>query len=139
MEKRLQVVLDDSEYERIQYLAQSQNIPIEEWVRQGLHLALHSQSSKSIDEKLAAIRAAMKYEFPVGDIDSMLNEIERGYKTKNRRPCELYLRPSRFCASTNPRGVGNSNTETSPSASRRNASSRTLFIAELASWIRIRP
>jgi hypothetical protein len=29
--------------------------------------------------KLVVVRAAARYDFPVGDIDTMLAEIERGY------------------------------------------------------------
>jgi hypothetical protein len=50
-----------------------------------------------------------------------------------------YFLPSRFCAITNPRGVGSNNTDSSPSLSIFNAASRTVFIAELASCIKINP
>jgi amino acid transporter len=54
-------------------------------------------------------------------------------------PLNLYFRPSCFCASTNPRGVGKSTVEISPSCSSLSAASRTTFKCELASCIRIRP
>ncbi len=50
-----------------------------------------------------------------------------------------YARPSRFCASTSPRGVGRKMHDTKPSASSENAASRTTFRCELASCIRISP
>ena len=50
-----------------------------------------------------------------------------------------HSRPSLFCATTNPLGVGNNTTEISPSASIFFAASRTVFTAELASCIKINP
>jgi len=37
------------------------------------------KTQDEIEKKLAVIRAAAKYEFPVGDIDQMLAEIEQGH------------------------------------------------------------
>src|SRR5580692_5456865 len=51
----------------------------------------------------------------------------------------LYFLPARFCATTSPRGVGKSTTDTSPSCSSFSAASRTIFKCELASCIRMRP
>ena|ERR1017187_7399707 len=50
-----------------------------------------------------------------------------------------YFLPSRFCATTSPRGVGNNTAEIRPSRSSFSAASRTIFKCELASCIRIRP
>ena len=79
MAKRLQVILQDSEYREIQRVARSRHMSIAEWVRQALELARRRESVGSIDKKLEAIRTATKYEFPVSDIDQMLAEIELGY------------------------------------------------------------
>jgi hypothetical protein len=35
---------------------------------------------RSAEEKLRAVRAAARHEFPTGDIDQMLSEIEQGYR-----------------------------------------------------------
>ena len=54
-------------------------------------------------------------------------------------PQPLYSRPSLFCATTNPLGVGSNTTEISPSLSIFFAASLTVFTAELASCIKINP
>jgi len=54
-------------------------------------------------------------------------------------PDKNYFRPSRFCATTNPRGVGNNTTEINPSLSSFSAASRTCFKCDDASCIRISP
>jgi hypothetical protein len=51
----------------------------------------------------------------------------------------FYFLPSLFCAITSPRGVGSNSTDNKPSDSIFNAASRTVFIAELASCIKINP
>ena len=79
MAKRLQVILQDPEYREIQRVARARHMSIAEWVRQALELARRREPLGSIDKKLEAIRAATKHEFPVGDIDEMLAEIEQGY------------------------------------------------------------
>ena len=79
MAKRLQVILQDPQYRDIQRAARARRMSIAEWVRQALDLARRREPSESLDKKLAAIRTAAKHEFPVGDIDRMLAEIEQGY------------------------------------------------------------
>ncbi len=54
---------------------------IAEWVRQALALARRREPLGDVEKKLAAIRAAVKHEFPTGDIETMLAEIEQGYLT----------------------------------------------------------
>jgi hypothetical protein len=79
MAKRLQVILQDPQFRDIQRAARARRLSIAEWVRQALDLARRREPSESLDKKLAAIRTAAKHEFPVGDIDRMLAEIEQGY------------------------------------------------------------
>jgi len=79
MAKRLQVILQEPEYREIQRAARSRRMSIAEWVRQALALASRREPLGDVEKKLAAIRAAAKHEFPTGDIDTMLAEIERGY------------------------------------------------------------
>jgi len=59
MTKRLQVLLDDPEYEALQLAAAARNLSIAEWVRQALVAARRRESS--------------------GDVDRKLGEVERGY------------------------------------------------------------
>jgi hypothetical protein len=75
------VILQDPEYREIQRAARSRRMSIAEWVRQALAHACRRQPVGDIEKKLAAIRAAVKHEFPTGDIETMLTEIERGYLT----------------------------------------------------------
>jgi hypothetical protein len=79
MAKRLQVILQDPEYREIQRAARSRHMSIAAWVRQALERARRREPTGDVEKKLAAIRAAAKHEFPTGDIDTMLGEIEQGY------------------------------------------------------------
>ncbi|MGP0017031.1 MAG: hypothetical protein ACLPHP_00565 [Candidatus Sulfotelmatobacter sp.] len=81
MAKRLQVILQDPEYREVQRAARSRQMSIAEWVRQALALARRREPLGDVEKKLAAIRAAVKHEFPTGDIETMLAEIEQGYLT----------------------------------------------------------
>jgi hypothetical protein len=81
MAKRLQVILQDPEYREIQRAARSRQMSIAEWVRQALALARRREPLGDVGKKLEIIRAAAKHEFPTGDIDTMLTEIEQGYLT----------------------------------------------------------
>jgi hypothetical protein len=77
--KRLQVILQDPEYREIQRAARSRRMSIAEWVRQALALARREEPTTNAAKKLGAVRYAAQSEYPVGDIDQMLAEIEAGY------------------------------------------------------------
>jgi len=79
MAKRLQVIIRDPEYREIQRMARSRHMSIAEWVRQALDLARRREPTTDVGKKLEAIRAAVRYDFPSGDIADMLAEIESGY------------------------------------------------------------
>jgi hypothetical protein len=79
MTKRLQVLFDDAELREIQRLARRNRMTTAEWVRRSLRLAREAEGGADIGQKLAAVRTAASHAFPVGDIDQMLEEIERGY------------------------------------------------------------
>ncbi len=81
MAKRLQVILQDPEYREIQRMARLRRLSIAEWVRQALALARRREPLGSVGKKLEVIRSAAQYDYPVGDIDSLLAEIESGYGT----------------------------------------------------------
>lgn len=81
MAKRLQVILQDAEYREIQRAARSRQMSIAECVRQALALARRREPLGDVGKKLEIIRAAAKHEFPTGDIDTRLAEIEQGYLT----------------------------------------------------------
>jgi len=79
MAKRLQVILKDPEYREVQRAARSRHMSIAEWVRQALASARRQEPMGSSSKKLDAIRIAAQHEFPAGDIDQMLAELEAGY------------------------------------------------------------
>jgi hypothetical protein len=81
MAKRLQVILRDPEYREIQRVARSRHMSIAEWVRQALEMARRREPSTDTGKKLDAIRAAARHNFPSGDIEAMLAEIESGYNS----------------------------------------------------------
>ncbi len=84
MAKRLQVILKDPEYRDIQRVARSRNMSIAEWVRQALESARRQEPIGSISKKLDAIRIAAQHEYPTGDIERMLAEIEAGHEAGTR-------------------------------------------------------
>ena len=79
MAKRLQVLLQEPDYEEIQRVAQSRHMTVAEWVRQALDSARREEPGGSVARKLEAVRRAASHEFPTADIDQMLAEIEAGY------------------------------------------------------------
>jgi len=79
MAKRLQVILQDSEYREVQRAARARRMSIAEWVRQSLAASRRQEPEGSVTKKLEAVRIASQYQFPVADIDQMLAEIEEGY------------------------------------------------------------
>lgn len=85
MTKRLQFILGDGEYREIRRAARSRGLSLAEWVRQALGLTRYRKTPASVDKKLEAVRAAIKHEFPVTDVDEMLAEIEQGYASSDSR------------------------------------------------------
>ncbi len=75
MTKRLQVLLDEEEYQEIQGVARRQRLTLAEWVRQALRRA-RSDAPGTVDSKLRVITAASRHSFPTADIEVMLREIE---------------------------------------------------------------
>ena len=83
MSKRLQVILDDKEMRDIQRTAKRQQVTVAEWVRQALRAAQRQVPLTDTKKKLGVVRAATRYEFPTGDVDQMLREIDQGYQVKS--------------------------------------------------------
>jgi len=79
MSKRLQVLLDESEFREIREAARRHHVTVAEWVRQSLRHAVRAVPRSDARKKLAVVRSAAKHSFPTADIDNMLGEIERGY------------------------------------------------------------
>lgn len=83
MSKRLQVLLADKEMRDIQRTAKRQQMTVAEWVRQALRSAQRQVPLIDTNKKLGVVRAATRYDFPTGDIDQMLREIDQGYQVKH--------------------------------------------------------
>ena len=79
MSKRLQVLFEEDELEEIRRVARARRMTVAEWVRQSLRRARRDQSPGDVEAKRRALDRALQHSFPSGDIDSMLDEIERGY------------------------------------------------------------
>ena len=80
MSKRLQVMLSDKEMQDIQHLARRERITVGEWVRRALRQAQAAQPRSDPETKLKTVRRAVRYAFPTTDIQTMIEEIERGYE-----------------------------------------------------------
>lgn len=81
MSKRLQVLLDEAELRRLQRVAREEGVPLSVWVRRTLREARVPEPAGELERKLRAIRTAATHQFPTGDVDQMLAEIERGHQT----------------------------------------------------------
>lgn len=79
MTKRLQVLFDDDELADIQRLAKRQRKTTAAWVRDALRAACAGETYPDAEPKLRAIREAMTYAYPTGDIGDVLADIDRGY------------------------------------------------------------
>ena len=84
MSKRLQVILDEDELRAIQAIAKQHRTTVAEWVRQALRAARRQEPRMDAERKLKAIRAAVRPQFPAGDIQQMLAKIESGYLQHDR-------------------------------------------------------
>ena len=81
MSKRLQVVLQESELRKFRQAARRAGLTLSEWARQTLRSASREGDVGDAERKLAAIRraAALGDTVPGVDIETMNEEIERGY------------------------------------------------------------
>lgn len=79
MSKRLQVIIEDGEYEDLRRVAEAKGMTVSAWVRDVLRQARRGESSGDVERRLAVVRAAARHTFPTGDIEEMLADIERGY------------------------------------------------------------
>jgi hypothetical protein len=84
MTKRLQVLFEDDELQELQRLARQHRMTTAEWVRRSLRAARDAESGADVAQKLAAVRQAASNAFPTADIESMLDEIERGYRAPDK-------------------------------------------------------
>lgn len=82
MSKRLQVIMDDTEYGEVSRAARRKGLSVSEWVRRSLRDARSAEPASDARKKLAVVRAAARHDFPTADMAQMLREIEQGYVTE---------------------------------------------------------
>ena len=82
MSKRLQVTLDDREFERFKRLALEEQVSLAEWVRRILNRHALRRSNKPAVDKLRALHDALGHNSPSMSIEQMNAEIEQGYPTR---------------------------------------------------------
>lgn len=78
MTQRLQVLLEEDEFEEIRRIAKRHRMTVAEWVRQALRVARADEPYAEPKRKLAVLRESARGDYPTADIDQMLAEIERG-------------------------------------------------------------
>ncbi len=81
MSKRLQVLIEEKEYSQFKKLASKASMSLGEWVRQALRQAASSVAKHSSKQKLEALDRAFEYNFPSGDIEQILEEINMNRTT----------------------------------------------------------
>ena len=74
------MLLEDADLRAIQRLARRRGMTTAEWVRQALRVARQAEAGRDPREKLEAIRLAARHSFPASDVESILDEIEQGYR-----------------------------------------------------------
>ena len=79
MSKRLQVIVDDSEYRDLQRVARRHKLTVSEWVRRAIRELALREPVQSPDRKLGMVREAARGSYPTADIEDILKDIERGY------------------------------------------------------------
>ena len=79
MAKRLHVLLDEAEYVEIREAAAREPLSVAGWVRQSLRQA-RSEQAGGVEAKLRALADAASHEYPTGDIEEMLDDIEAGQR-----------------------------------------------------------
>lgn len=75
--KRMQVLIDELEFERFVQAARSQGVSLAQWVRMSLREQFRKVPQSDAAKKLAVVRAAASHAFPAPDMDQMLDEIAR--------------------------------------------------------------
>lgn len=79
MSRRLQVLVEDDEFDQIHAAARSEGMTMSEWVRRTLRRARSSRADTDVAQRLAVLRNATAHAFPTADIEEMLEQTERGY------------------------------------------------------------
>lgn len=75
----VQLLLDESEYRRIERCARQRQMSVAQWMRQqAIRCAQADAPTATAEAKLQAIQSAAAHNFPTGDIGELLAEIEGG-------------------------------------------------------------
>ncbi len=77
MSKRLQIVLPDDEYRAVADAAHRQGKPVARLVRESLRRTL-AEGDQDPEQRIARVLRFARFEGPTGEIDEVLDEIERG-------------------------------------------------------------
>lgn len=70
--------MDEAELEELREIARRRGTTVWEVVRQALRDVRKVAATGDPARKLAATQAAARHEFPTGDVDELLGDIERG-------------------------------------------------------------
>lgn len=73
------MLLRDDEYREIERIVRQKRLTVSEWARLALRNAARGEPLMDAERKLAAVRAAVRNEFPTGDVETILADIGRGY------------------------------------------------------------
>jgi uncharacterized protein (DUF2336 family) len=76
--QRLQVLLEDAEFDEIRRVAQRHRMTVAEWVRQALRVARRDEPATEPQRKLRVLHEAARHAYPTSGIEQMLDEIEGG-------------------------------------------------------------
>lgn len=79
MTTRMQVLLEDDEFAEIRRIARRHRMSVAEWVRQALRRARRDEPASDPKKKMTVVREAARGDYPTGDIEQLLTEIESGY------------------------------------------------------------
>jgi hypothetical protein len=79
MTQRLQVLLDDAEFDEIRRIARRQHMTVAEWVRQAMRVSRRDEPATEPQRKLLVLREAARHAYPTADIAQMLDDIDGGH------------------------------------------------------------
>ena len=71
--------MEDAEYRTAKKAAAAKHLTLADYIRQIVREQARHLSVRHPEHKLSALRQALEHEFPAPDIDTMLEEIDRGY------------------------------------------------------------
>jgi hypothetical protein len=80
MSQRLQVLLEDDEFDELRAVAKANRMTVAEWVRQALRAARRTEPVYDVGRKLTVVREAAQYRYPTADMGELLHTIERSYR-----------------------------------------------------------